>query len=151
MVAQNKFRYSASTRVTKSLYIPGEQWHERGWKDSLMLTWGLAVYKVGVMGIWFSVPGAMWKARCLIIGMSRWWTIATCQSGNKMSTVKVKMENLKLFVIVGWIENTEILLKYYRRIRVYSDRCFICKKIFDNQNTDLIKSKITLRPSLPSS
>ena len=42
-----------------------------------MVTRGFAVYKVGVMGIWFSVPGAMWKARCLMIGMSRWWTIAT--------------------------------------------------------------------------
>ena len=36
------------------------------------------MYNVGVMGIWFSVPGATWKARCLMIGMSRWWTIATC-------------------------------------------------------------------------
>ena len=42
-----------------------------------LCTWGLAVYSVGVMGIWFSVPGAMWKARCLMMGMSRWWTIAT--------------------------------------------------------------------------
>ena len=29
------------------------------------------------MGIWFSVPGAIWKALCLIIGMSRWCTMAT--------------------------------------------------------------------------
>ena len=41
------------------------------------------MYKVGVMGIWFSVPGAMWKARCLMIGMSRWWTIATWNKGSE--------------------------------------------------------------------
>ena len=58
-----------------------------------MVTWGFAVYKVGVMGIWFSVPGAMWKARCLMIGMSRWWTIATW---NKESEIIIIIKKVKV-------------------------------------------------------
>ena len=75
----------------------GLQWNDAKIpKHFFMVTWGFAVYNVGVMGIWFSVPGAMWKARCLMIGMSRWWTIATWNKESENITIIKKVKYVKV-------------------------------------------------------